>query len=175
MQTAIVLGTARRQGNTAQLSHHVSRHLANTIPSAQPALFDLADYDIGGYDYAHGNRSDDFLPLMRRIMASERIVLATPMYWYAASSIMKTFFDRLSDLLTIEKDLGRQLRGKRVALLATGADLEPPPCFEDVFRLTWQYLGADYEGMLYCHCAGQYEGAIHDAAVANFARRLHAR
>jgi multimeric flavodoxin WrbA len=175
MQTAIVLGTARRQGNTAQLSSHVSRYLANVTPSAPPALFDLAEYDIGGYDYAHHNRHDDFLPLIRKIMACERIVLATPMYWYAASGIMKTFLDRLSDLVTIEKDLGRQLRGRRAALIATGGDLEPPACFEDVFRLIWQYLGVQHEGMLYCHCPGTYDAGTHETAVAGFVRRLHAQ
>lgn len=174
MQTAIVLGTARRQGNTAQLCRHVSRHLAGATPSAQPVLFDLADYDIGGYDYTHNNRHDDFLPLIRRIMACGRIVLATPMYWYAASGTMKTFLDRLSDLLSIEKDLGRQLRGKRAALLATGGDTSPPPCFEDVFRLTWQYLGVDYDGMLYCDCGDSFDANRHQHAIADFVGRLHA-
>ncbi len=174
MQTAIVLGTARRQGNTAQLCRHVSRQLAGATSSAPPVLFDLADYDIGGYDYAHHNRHDDFLPLIRRIMACGRIVLATPMYWYAASGAMKTFLDRFSDLLTIEKDLGRQLRGKRAALIATGADASPPACFEDVFRQTWQYLGVGYDGMLYCPCTGSFDATRHENTIASFVRTLHA-
>ena len=174
MRTAIILGTARRQGNTAQLSRHVSQYLENVTSSAPPTLFDLADYDIGGYDYAHQNRHDDFLPLMRCIMASERIMLATPMYWYAASGIMKTFLDRLSDLITIEKELGRQLRGKHAALIATGGDPEPPACFEDVFLLMWRHLGVQHDGMLYCHCPGNYDTAMHAKAVAQFVRGLHA-
>ncbi|MDE2428019.1 MAG: hypothetical protein KGM99_04780 [Burkholderiales bacterium] len=35
---------------------------------------------------------------------------------------MKVFMDRLSDLLDVEKPLGRQLRTKKAALLATGCD-----------------------------------------------------
>lgn len=34
-------------------------------------------------------------------------------------AIMKTFFDRLSDLLTIEKELGRTLRGKNVIFITS--------------------------------------------------------
>lgn len=174
MQTAIVLGSARRRGNTEQLCRHASHQLAALPSCVRPVVFDLADYNIGAYDYLHRNRGDDFLPLMHDVMGFERIVLATPMYWYAPSGIMKTFLDRLSDLLTIEKDLGRQLRDKCVALLATGGDPSPPACFEDVFRLTWQHLGASHAGMLYCACPGDYDPLAHEGALSQFLRRLHA-
>ena len=49
----------------------------------------------------------------------EQIIFATPIYWYAMSAQLKTFFDRMTDLLTIHKPLGRQLRkGKKMFLIA---------------------------------------------------------
>jgi hypothetical protein len=37
--------------------------------------------------------------------------------WYSMSSVMKVFFDSLSDLLETEKDLRRKLRGKNMAAI----------------------------------------------------------
>ncbi|MCP4458779.1 MAG: NAD(P)H-dependent oxidoreductase [Cytophagales bacterium] len=39
--------------------------------------------------------------------------MATPVYWYSMSGIMKVFLDRIYDVLTIEKELGRKLHGKK--------------------------------------------------------------
>lgn len=62
------------------------------------------------------SRNDDYLNLMKQILDKyETLILATPVYWYSMSGIMKVFFDRLTDLLTIEKELGRKLRGKKIA------------------------------------------------------------
>ncbi len=41
------------------------------------------------------------------------LIFATPVYWYSMSGIMKVFFDRITDLLTIKKDIGRKLKGKK--------------------------------------------------------------
>jgi hypothetical protein len=57
--------------------------------------------------------------------------------------------DRLSDLITIRKDLGRKLRGKSMAILASGTDDDLPEGFEAPFRLTADYLGMKYIGSFY--------------------------
>lgn len=144
MKTAIILGSSRSNGNTAKLSQHFAKHLDATV-------FDINNLDIAPFDY-DANYQDDFKPLIDRLLNFERIILATPMYWYAASAQMKTFLDRLSDLLNSEKHKGRKLRGKSAVLLATGADSSPPPCFEEMFKLTFNYLGMHYQGMRYCAC-----------------------
>lgn len=62
------------------------------------------------------SRNADYLNLMKQILDKyETLILATPVYWYSMSGIMKVFFDRLTDLLTIEKEFGRKLRGKKTA------------------------------------------------------------
>ncbi len=167
MRVAIILGTARNQGNTHQLATYLRDGVAGT-------LFNLADYKIGTYDYEHLNINDDFLPLMKEILMFDHIMLASPIYWYAASSEMKVFLDRLSDLMTIEKNLGRQLRSKSASLLATGCDIEPPVCFEQMFELTYRHLGINYRGMLYCPCVDHLEIEQHQFVINSFLKNLHA-
>ncbi|MES2102393.1 MAG: NAD(P)H-dependent oxidoreductase [Pseudomonadota bacterium] len=167
MSTAILLGTARNGGNTHQLAHHVADR-------ASAQVFDLADYIICPYDYNHNNSGDDFLPLMREVLRFDNIVLASPIYWYAPSSAMKVFLDRWSDLVTIEKGLGRQLRQKSGAVISTGANAALTPCFEEIFRLTYNYLGMQYKGILYCACDEDIRMPQHRFAMDDFVRKLHA-
>jgi hypothetical protein len=63
---------------------------------------------------------------------------------------MKTFIDRLSDLLGPRKDLGRKRRGKELFLIATGhTDSAVPRCMEEPIRLTAHYSGMTYAGAHY--------------------------
>jgi multimeric flavodoxin WrbA len=142
MKTAILLGSSRSQGNTAQFAKAVGNKL-------DADYYDLNDYQIGVYDYNNANASDDFQPLMDTLLRYERLVLASPVYWYSASAQMKVFLDRLTDLLEFNKDKGRLLRLKKAVLLATGHNQSAPACFEQMFASTFHYLGMDYQGMLY--------------------------
>ncbi|MFZ6871639.1 flavodoxin family protein [Undibacterium sp. Di27W] len=166
--TVIIVGSSRSTGNTAELAMAVASKL-------KASVIDLKQYQIAPFDYEFKNRDDDFLALMKQALSFERIIFATPMYWYAPSATMKTFMDRISDLLKIEKDLGRQLRSKKAALLGTGCDAEPAACFEQVFQLTFAYLGMAYQGMLYAHCENEFIHAQHLPAIDNFAEALHAQ
>ena len=161
MSTAIVVGSSRIMGNTHRLASRLSEELNAT-------LFNLADYDIGPFDYAQKNSGDDFLPLMKVLLGYQHFVLASPVYWYAPSSVMKAFVDRWSDLLKFEKDLGRQLRKKSAAVIATGSDEVPAPCFEEIFQRTFAYLGMRYPGMLYCACDEDIDLSQHDSTSAAF-------
>ena len=62
---------------------------------------------------------------------------------------MKTFLDRLSDLLTIEKDFGRQFRGKNMAVICCNSDENFSRSFELPFASTADYMGMNYLGCLY--------------------------
>lgn len=168
MSTAIVVGSSRIMGNTHRLASRLSEELNAT-------LFNLADYDIGPFDYAQKNSGDDFLPLMKVLLGHEHLVLASPVYWYAPSSVMKAFLDRWTDLLKFEKDLGRQLRKKSAAVIATGCDEVPAPCYEEIFRCSFAHLGMRYTGMLYCACAGDIDLSLHDRTIAAFLKNFPAR
>jgi hypothetical protein len=60
------------------------------------------------------------------------------------SGPLKIFFDRLSDLLKSRKDLGRQLRGKRMSVLSCSNDEGVNDSFFEAFRLSADYLGMSY-------------------------------
>lgn len=167
MRTIILLGSSRANGNTHQLVSAFAPHINATVVN-------LNDYVIAPFDYEFRNQTDDFLSLIKEVLTYGRIILASPIYWYAPSATMKIFMDRLSDLLKLEKPLGRQLRTKKAALLATGSDLVPAECFEECFRLSYAYLGMDYQGMLYRNCENNFDLPRHQDAILAFARRLHA-
>ena len=65
------------------------------------------------------------------------------------SAIMKTFFDRLSDLLKIRKPLGRRLRGKTMWVISSSSDAAVYPSFLKAFELSAAYLGMQYGGNLW--------------------------
>jgi multimeric flavodoxin WrbA len=138
MQAIIVLGSARSFG-------HTRKAVDQTFQGLDIPLIDLNTKVIKPYDYAYQNQEDDFIPLIETILPYELLILATPVYWYSMSAPMKTFIDRFSDLLAIRKDLGRQLRGKKLFVIST-FDTSYPRGFEDTFEQTCTYLGITYLG-----------------------------
>ncbi len=164
-KTVILLGSSRYDGNT--------RQLCTLVEAAMDVeLLMLKDFDISTFDYDHKNRDDDFIPLIKQLLEYDHIIFASPLYWYNMSAALKVFFDRCSDLLSTEKDLGRQLRGKHCSVLGTGDDALPPNCFEQTFRLTFNYLSMPYQGMLYCSFAAGYQLSDFDAQVASFVKQI---
>ena len=105
-------------GNTTKIVDEISNQFNIDVVN-------LNDYQISYYDYESKNREDDFLPLIKSIIENyDTFIFATPVYWYSMSGIMNVFFDRISDLIRIEKETGRQLRGKKVAVLSNSHDDE---------------------------------------------------
>lgn len=160
-KTAIVFSSSRAEGDTSKIVQYL-------VGQSTATLFDLSQYCISYYDYDHRNRDDDFLPLMSELIEFEHIVFATPMYWYAMCAQMKVFIDRLSDLLTIDKSLGRGLKGKSCSLVSTGYDLVAPDCLWQPFDLTAKYLHMQYKGMLYCSCPKSFDIQEHKLSIDNY-------
>jgi len=161
----VIFGSSRKRGDTWQAIQLVKG--AQDIP-----IIELSDYDISFYDYEHRNESDDYLTLMERIAGHDPIVLATPVYWYTMSAQMKIFVDRLSDLLAIRKELGRQLRGKTMHVI-TSYSTDRPAGFEDAFRQTCDYLGMQY-GACYYYYAGpdSAQRGLNEANAESFQKNL---
>lgn len=152
-RVVVLLGSSNSFGNTRKI---VDELLKNT----DWELIDLKEKSINHFDYDFNNQSDDFLPLMKDLIENYDIfVFATPVYWYTMSGIMKVFFDRISDLLKIHQAIGRQLRGKKMAIVACGADTELVKGFYMPFRKSAEYLGMEYLGDFY--------GNLEENSVAN--------
>ncbi len=161
----VILGTSRRAGNTARLVEAAFRDLPARI-------VDLSDYDIAPYDYGHRHHTDDFLDIARAAARSEAIVFATPVYWYAMSAQLKTFFDRLSDLTRAEKALGRSFAGKTAFLIASSSSNALPEGFETPFAETARYFGMEWGGALHARLADGPLPPAAEAEAASFAQRI---
>ena len=136
----IILGSARKNGNTTKIVDEISKeHHIEVV--------NLSDYNISYYDYESKNIDDDFLPLIRRILEEyDTLIFATPVYWYNMSGIMKVFFDRISDLIRIEKETGRKLRGKKIGVITNSHDNVIEDSFYIPFQKSADYLGMEYLG-----------------------------
>jgi putative NADPH-quinone reductase/RimJ/RimL family protein N-acetyltransferase len=145
----IILGSSRGEGNTLKIVHQL-------INEASIPLVDLRNLNISHYDYNYENMKDDFLPLAEKMVKHNPIVLATPVYWYTMSALMKTFIDRWSDLLDIRKDIGRRLAGKELYVI-TSYSAGIPRGFEDPFSQTCEYLEIDYKGCFYFYSGDDAE------------------
>ena len=136
----IIQGSARSKGNTGTIAKYVAEGTGFEI-------IELCDKNIGHFDYDFKNKEDDYLPLMRQIIKNhETMVFATPVYWYSMSGLMKDFFDRFTDLLRAEKELGRKLKSKNMAMISCGSDRNLPEYFTGPFEETAGYLGMNYLG-----------------------------
>jgi multimeric flavodoxin WrbA len=149
MTVALLLASSRSAGNTRTL-------VDLAFPSGAHLFEDLHTLRVGYYSYENANAEDDFLPLVQRLMPHNTWVIATPLYWYSMSAQAKTFLDRLSDLLSLHKDQGCMLRGKRLAVLCSGTDPQAPKSFSEPFQLTCDYLGMKYLGTHYAQFQGLY-------------------
>jgi multimeric flavodoxin WrbA len=143
LKTVIILGSSRKDGATAKIAQTLQQ-------ISKWEIIDLMDYNISHYDYEHKNKNDDFLPLINKIINNyDLLIFVTPVYWYSMSGIMKVFFDRLSDLLSIEKELGRKLRNKSMAAISSSAGDHLEDLFWIPFIKTSQYFGMKYCGNLH--------------------------
>ncbi|TAH36086.1 MAG: NADPH-dependent oxidoreductase [Alphaproteobacteria bacterium] len=143
----VILGSSRSNGDT--------RHAVDLAMAGHEfELVDLLNYNFTFYDYEYRNRKDDFQAIVPKMLGAEKIIFATPVYWYAMSAPLKIFIDRFSDLVRVEKNQGRQLEGKKTFLISSGTDDNLPQGFEIPFQRTSEYLDMDYQGAVYLYSGG---------------------
>lgn len=76
-KTIALFGSSRRGGNTGRFMDHIAELSGIEV-------VDLGELNISAYDYSHRNRGDDFEGLMSRVLDFDNIIIASPVYWYAA-------------------------------------------------------------------------------------------
>lgn len=160
-----LFGSSRRHGNTGQLLDHI-------VEMSGIEVVDLSQLRMSPYDYEHRNRDDDFEPLMRRVLEFDKIIVASPVYWYAVSPPVKVFLDRICDYLDLPDLLedGRRLRGKSGYIVCTSIYDEAPAPFVHALRDTFAYLGMCFGGIAHANCREGYSRDAHEARVTRFAR-----
>lgn len=139
-KTVIIQGSSRSKGDTNTIINYLNTENKFDI-------IDLKTKYIGHFDYDFNNIDDDFIDLMTVIIEKyDTIVFATPIYWYSMSGILKVFFDRISDLLKTNKELGRKLRGKNMAMISCNNSSSSVNGFSIPFSESANYLGMNYLG-----------------------------
>ena len=163
LQTVALFSSSRRHGNTGAVLDRVAEALKIDV-------IDLSFENISPYDYSHCNRDDGFESLIDRILGYEQIIFAAPVYWYAVPPPMKTFIDRLSDLLELAdlKEKRRRLRGKRAYVVATSGVDQLSLAFISMFEDTFAYLGMNYRGVLHVNCDGGYRPGADEEEIQSF-------
>jgi multimeric flavodoxin WrbA len=127
-------------GNTRMITDFLLEKILNS------ELMNLQEFNFLGYDYDYDykNAGDDFFKMVEQMLTFDKIIFCTPVYWHSMSSIMKRFLDRWSDLVTIRKEKGRGLAGKKLFALCCSSDEEEHEGFFMPFDKT-----AGYRDMVY--------------------------
>ncbi len=134
------MGSSNPMGNTYDVC-------ASIVKKTGHKFQDLNELVIMPYDYDYDNKDDDFIGFMKHVVKNyDHIVLASPVYWYSVSGIMKNFIDRITDLMTIEKDTGRQLRGKSLSLISVSNSDDCPEEYPRPLERTANYLAMEWKG-----------------------------
>lgn len=159
-----ILGSARSDGHTAAL-------LKRLIDGSNCEVIDLNAANIARFRYDQQYAPDDeFMAIVEKMIAAPIVIFATPVYWYSYSAVMKSFIDRLSDMLMSQKAAGRRLRGDpnpdpqahaaprkgRWALLCSGSDTTPDHDLFSAFRRTCEYLGVECVAEVYAMESGPF-------------------
>ena len=151
----IIFGSSRSQGDTRKVVDYC-------LDQLDFEFVDLNEYQISYYDYEHRNKDDDFMPLFERVAQHHKILFATPVYWYTMSAVMKTFFDRITDVLRMRRPLKKSLAGKGLASLSCSNADDLIEGFHRPFEETAGYLKMEYLGGVH---AWVEEDAIAPAAL----------
>jgi multimeric flavodoxin WrbA len=97
MGIAVIYGSSRKNGNSEQLADLL-------VEGSEADKIHLSEYTIEPIrDYRHAEKGpypdDDYHRVIERVLAQDVLVFATPIYWYGASGLTKTFIDRWSQSL----------------------------------------------------------------------------
>jgi len=129
MEVTTVLGSPRKEGNTAKVLDLFEELMAQQ--GHEIDRINVVDYEVKGclgcqtcrkVRYDPGcKQQDDAVGLFERIIASDAVVYATPLYTYGFTAQMKALIDRQYCLVTGygSPEYTSLLRGKRTALLVT--------------------------------------------------------
>jgi multimeric flavodoxin WrbA len=139
MKSIIIYGSSRDNGNTKKLILYIENK--NDVH-----VLNLADYHIEMYNYESEYISNDFLLIIKKLIEYENIIFVTPIYWYSISSQLKVFIDRFTDLITIEKKLGKKLKKINVFLISNGYSYFKDPHFSNFLEKTCKYMGMNFIG-----------------------------
>lgn len=158
MQVITILGSPRKNGNTAKVLELFERLM--TQQGDKVDRINIVDYEVKGclgcqvcnkVRYEPGCvQQDDAVRIFERIMASDAVIFASPLYTYSFPAQMKALIDRQNCLVTGygTPECTSLLQGKRTALLVTcgGPVEENADLIQEAFDRESRYQQMDVIG-----------------------------
>lgn len=151
METVILFGSPRKDGNTIQIVNALSEAMKNKGHNVRTLY--LNDMNIrpcqGCYACLPKGKcriNDDMKDIRKYMAESDLIVYATPIYWFGPSGQLKLVMDR--SIAFMDKEYNSRLKGKKVVTLMTCGD-ENADTFRpsiDMFQKTFDLLGFIHGG-----------------------------
>jgi multimeric flavodoxin WrbA len=132
MKITTLLGSAKKKGNTATVLGWVNNELQSLGHDVE--VIYLNNKSIGGClgcakcrEYPNQIacvQKDDAIDIMEKMIASDAVLYASPIYFWGFSAQLKALIDRGYSLVTNYHKPGHTslMEGKRLGLLVTGAD-----------------------------------------------------
>ncbi len=181
-----LLGSPRKEGNTAQVLQWVEQGLAATGHDVDRRW--ISDYAIAGCRECNACKEhtvalcsivDDGIPLLRDIMAADMLLLAAPVFCWGFPGPMKSLLDRMycyANDVDEGGDYTTQLTGKPVALVVTagGPEKDNADLLVKAYHAMTDYMKAVAAGALvvpYCTGPESLDASVQERATA-FGRRL---
>jgi multimeric flavodoxin WrbA len=94
---------------------------------------------------------DAVSPVLKKMLAADVIVMATPLYFFSVSAQLKVIFDRMFSLYKWDNKAGTMetpLKGKTLVLLASAFEDIGLGALQKPFKLTADYSGMKFESLL---------------------------
>lgn len=121
MKAIILLGTLKKEGlsNTATLSEFLSRRLDRS--GVECEIVRLVDHQILPGTYSDMGAGDEWPAILDKLLRSEIIIIATPIWWSNHSSLIQRVIERLDELHDeVMAGKASRLDGKVGGIVITG-------------------------------------------------------
>ncbi len=153
----VILGSPRREGNSAILADQITKGAEST--KAKVETIYLQEKSIAPCKACFACQKekskgcsihDDMQKLYPKLIKTDALVIASPVYWFTMSAQTKIFLDRCFALSAYKSD---PFKGKRIAVAMTygGEDPFDSGCVNALrtFQDAFGYIGATLVGMVY--------------------------
>ncbi|KJY82747.1 FMN reductase [Vibrio galatheae] len=162
MKTLILFSSANKHGNTAKAVEKIkANHSIEVI--------DIDTLTITPYRYGNDYPSDDFYSLVEKMLSSDNLVFASPIYWYSVTAPMKALIDRMTELLEVAtlKPKARALESKRGFVVTSSGQQHLCPIFQGFFSELFRYFNIEYTATLHAACHNGFSIVEQDIRTFN--------
>ncbi|TGE18682.1 flavodoxin family protein [Staphylococcus petrasii] len=147
----VLFGGSRPEGNTAQITKYALEGLDYN-------WIDLTQYQLNPVrDLRHENEDietypDDYKEIVDKVLESDTVIFASPVYWYSVSASLKAFIDHWSETLIDPnyKDFKEKMAKIDFRLILVGGDcpkVKAKPCITQM-KYTLDFIGAELNGYI---------------------------